>query len=488
MRRTQFLFIFLILPCLLLSQVSFDLDFSLEKIDQDDEIVNLWLADYDEDNQDEIYISYISSDYWRLVVYNQIGDTLSVLNQSSTYEMKFSSCKLVKLNDTVYLIVVYDQIIFNYRYCILNIYEFENMDLIDSDTIEIGDYYYIMGHYFYTSYIKHIFYDNMNYIYLGLRKGYDWDEDGSWGSPMYKYSFDQVSLDLIESINSCGYGLLSYTENDSLIAFGYHGSWSYSGFYSKSYSIKLVSYNSPIVTEDIVTVTDDNYNMYLKHLTQNDLNYIDYGMIIWIYKDHSQQFRCYSPDLSQILWEKTATDSIIKSYTCVNTNLGNHFILYFYEDDNTLEVRDRITGNVKLSQSSEIMPTQILRNSNGDLLFFVDNDSTIDVYTLSAEIQVPTEEFIIDSNILKIRNHPNPFNPSTTISYHLPEVSRVSLSIYNIKGQLVRALVNDIKSAGEHSVIWDGTDRLNDSVPSGVYLYRLKTKNDSRIKKMILLR
>jgi len=86
------------------------------------------------------------------------------------------------------------------------------------------------------------------------------------------------------------------------------------------------------------------------------------------------------------------------------------------------------------------------------------------------------------------QNCPNPFNPTTTISYQLSEISKVSLKVYNIKGQLVRTLVDDTKPSGQHSVIWKGTDQKNLSVPSGVYLYRLKTNNKSKIKKMILIR
>jgi len=105
-----------------------------------------------------------------------------------------------------------------------------------------------------------------------------------------------------------------------------------------------------------------------------------------------------------------------------------------------------------------------------------------------SHVNIPFKKNLPPYHVLTLSNHPNPFNPSTTISYHLPEVSRVSLSIYNIKGQLVRAIVNDIKSAGEHSVIWDGIDDREQPVDSGIYLYQLKAGIEVVSKKMVLLK
>ena len=94
---------------------------------------------------------------------------------------------------------------------------------------------------------------------------------------------------------------------------------------------------------------------------------------------------------------------------------------------------------------------------------------------------------IINENKL-IGNRPNPFNPSTTISYQLVEDSPVFLSVFNIRGQQVKQLVNDHQSSGRHSIIWDGTDDFGKPVSSGIYFYELKAKNFVMSRKMILLR
>jgi len=86
------------------------------------------------------------------------------------------------------------------------------------------------------------------------------------------------------------------------------------------------------------------------------------------------------------------------------------------------------------------------------------------------------------------QNYPNPFNPTTTINYSLKEDSKISLSIYNIRGQKVRLLVSDQLSAGQHSAIWNGKDDNNKSVSSGIYFYKLKTENFEKTKKMILMK
>ena len=82
--------------------------------------------------------------------------------------------------------------------------------------------------------------------------------------------------------------------------------------------------------------------------------------------------------------------------------------------------------------------------------------------------------------------YPNPFNPTTTISFSIKEKAPVELVIYNILGQKVRTLVNQPLEPGEHSIVWNGTDNKGRSVASGIYFYRMKAGNYSETKKMVL--
>jgi len=88
------------------------------------------------------------------------------------------------------------------------------------------------------------------------------------------------------------------------------------------------------------------------------------------------------------------------------------------------------------------------------------------------------------------QNAPNPFNPSTTIKYDIPEGNpvQVSLLIYNLRGQLVKALVDETREPGSYSVFWDGTDETGRRVSSGVYLYRMKAGEFTQTRKMVILK
>jgi hypothetical protein len=86
------------------------------------------------------------------------------------------------------------------------------------------------------------------------------------------------------------------------------------------------------------------------------------------------------------------------------------------------------------------------------------------------------------------QNYPNPFNPSTTIKYSVKNNTHVSLKIYNVAGQLVHTLVDSDKNAGAYTETWDGRGNSGNPVSSGVYFYKLVTKDFSMTKKMVLLK
>lgn len=85
-------------------------------------------------------------------------------------------------------------------------------------------------------------------------------------------------------------------------------------------------------------------------------------------------------------------------------------------------------------------------------------------------------------------NYPNPFNPETTIRFALKDKGEVKISIFNSKGQLVKTLVDGNYKAGNHSVVWNGTDNHGKAISSGVYLYRLNTAGISQTRKMMLMK
>ena len=89
----------------------------------------------------------------------------------------------------------------------------------------------------------------------------------------------------------------------------------------------------------------------------------------------------------------------------------------------------------------------------------------------------------------KINNFPNPFNPSTTIEFSIQHDSNVELTIYNLKGQKVKQLINEQISGGQHSIVWNGDDATGDSVSSGIYYYQLNANGKTEaVKKCLLLK
>jgi hypothetical protein len=84
--------------------------------------------------------------------------------------------------------------------------------------------------------------------------------------------------------------------------------------------------------------------------------------------------------------------------------------------------------------------------------------------------------------------HPNPFNPSTTIDFSIPTTAQVKLTIYNVKGQRVKVLLNRTLELGRHSIVWDGKDGNNRAVSSGVYFTRLEHQGNVKTHKMVLMK
>jgi hypothetical protein len=91
--------------------------------------------------------------------------------------------------------------------------------------------------------------------------------------------------------------------------------------------------------------------------------------------------------------------------------------------------------------------------------------------------------------VFSAANHPNPFNPATTITYAMPRAGHLKLSVYNVRGQLVKTLIDGERPAGAGQTIkWDGKDNLGSAAASGVYFYEARAAGEVKIGKMTLLK
>ena len=86
------------------------------------------------------------------------------------------------------------------------------------------------------------------------------------------------------------------------------------------------------------------------------------------------------------------------------------------------------------------------------------------------------------------QNYPNPFNSETIVQYHIPQKSWVTIKVFNMLGKEIKTLVDREEEPRDNTVRWDGKDNNNSTVPSGVYIYRIRAGDFVKSKKLILLR
>jgi hypothetical protein len=157
-----------------------------------------------------------------------------------------------------------------------------------------------------------------------------------------------------------------------------------------------------------------------------------------------------------------------------------------------------LKGEHHISAGNGALVTLRMRGSDLSCLeiteaILVDRDAQKIPVEIISEINTSEEALIagkpaVPQEFSLSQNYPNPFNPETEISYDLPKESHVKLSVYNIKGQRVKILVDKIQAAGHKTVTWDGTNEQGDRVASGVFFYRLEAGEFTATKKMVLLR
>ena len=106
----------------------------------------------------------------------------------------------------------------------------------------------------------------------------------------------------------------------------------------------------------------------------------------------------------------------------------------------------------------------------------------------AAGLRVEEEGITLPAAFSLQQNYPNPFNPSTTITFELDSDGRGELDIFDINGRLVKSLMHGDMNAGRHTVQWDATANSGESVPSGVYFYKLTQNGRTESHKMVLMR
>lgn len=130
--------------------------------------------------------------------------------------------------------------------------------------------------------------------------------------------------------------------------------------------------------------------------------------------------------------------------------------------------------------------------SSADKMTVHKTNSGFDIYNLSDAMHITIsgpsgieEEIIKVIPVSLLKNYPNPFNPSTTISFDLGKSGMVSVAVYNQKGELVKELAKQQLSAGSHSLVWDANSSAN---ASGIYFSKISIDGQSTTGRMVLVK
>ena len=163
------------------------------------------------------------------------------------------------------------------------------------------------------------------------------------------------------------------------------------------------------------------------------------------------------------------------------TELNNYgFIIERSNQNSDWLVRGFVRGNGSSSLPNDYTFTDLEINDSGNYKYRLKQLDYDGSFEYSKVVSVTVD---VPALFSLSQNYPNPFNPETRIDYTIPEQQNVSLKVYNMLGEVVKELVNEVKPAGTYKIKFDGAH-----LPSGVYVYRIETESFNENKKMTLLK
>ena len=485
MKRAIFV-LFIIVLCIqyLGAQVNFEHEFSFSYPANAENVEIKQLYDYNNDNIDDVVLEYTNGQTGdkHVLIYESNGTVLDSLTfqPNDTYPQIFDFYIFRRNNYNHIISSFYDD---NYN-LLTKIRNLQDSSIVDSAIYNPDG---LLGDFRVHGKFDH---DDISTFTVGYTITY------METSYSHTLKFDLVNDSL--SFIDCYWdgGLSSVQVNDSTILYvSCSSSFNYPSSSTTYYILdKFTNYNSFELVDFVVGYIIygdpknkypiyDNFPLSYKILSKNDLAmgqpHLVRFRILDTEEGYSVGFRAFDSINWQEIWSSTYSNigtGGMQAATCIEVNDENNYVLYFCGDK--LEIRNRTDGTIKHYQDSVITCLKILRESNDNLLFFV-NDSTrneYDVYTndpiyIAIDDPAPANEF-------ELHAYPNPFHKSTTFSYSGQSnlTNEPVIKIFNLKGQLIKQLPLVTQSQSPKvSVTWDGTDNLGHSVSSGLYFYQFKS-------------
>ena len=183
-------------------------------------------------------------------------------------------------------------------------------------------------------------------------------------------------------------------------------------------------------------------------------------------------------ELRCLNWELVPCDSL--QNLSIEENLGEFYRSAFNPLEGKyayINLASPITEGFSINYQTSASSIDLFYNINS-------RDDSLRIFT-DTDVNDPIHP---DITFSLAQNYPNPFNPLTYITFSLPKEETAFLGIYNVKGQLVKTLINGIMNSGTHRVQWNGLDDAGNSVSSGIYFYTLQSGNKSITHKMLLIK
>ncbi len=284
-----------------------------------------------------------------------------------------------------------------------------------------------------------------------------------------------VDISMNEVVNNNGFTAINFSSSNGLIT---HNIISHDGYGLYTY------FSYPNIINNTLIGNNNFYGLFLDPIeSQYVHNNIVMNFEIGIFIQGGEQSTVSNVDIAY----NDVLDNSIADYWEEYGPISNPYSQPFIPQPGTGEIHlDPVFVNPNYGDYNLQSTSPCIDAGDPNLPFDPDNTiADIGAYYFHQNNDFDDNEIVVSNLGLNI--YPNPFNPDTTISFGLPDDSRVEITIYNIKGQKVKTLINEEMQKGKHSINWYGDDESGNTVSSGVYLYKLKVKGKTKAMKKCLL-